>query len=307
MNSYNSLSQFTANYINQISTATYSVTSAGTISGSTPTEGVQLALSSNDQAFACLQNTLNGAFSSSLAHTVMTDSAVRSAFIQNTLNLLRTYGYTEANMDFEDMPAADRSAYNLLISDMAAALHSAGYKLIVSVPGKTSDSPTAAWSGTFEYAALGRAADAIQLMTYDQNGPWGAPGPVAGLPWVENVVKYAVSQIPSSKVMIGLPAYGYDWNTTTNTGHKAVMWKSIPNLIATTGAVPQYDSVQQSPWFTYTAAADGSKHTVWYENSTSIAAKSALVKKYALGGVSVWRLGMEDENFWKAVQTGMAP
>lgn len=307
MNSYNSLSHYTASYINQISTATYSVAANGTITGATPTEGVQLALNSKDQAFACLQNTVNGAFSSSLAHTIITDPALRAAFIQSTLNLLKTYGYTGANMDFEDMPAADRPYYNTLIQEMSVALHDAGYKLVVSVPGKTSDSPTAAWSGTFEYAALGRYADAIQLMTYDQNGPWGAPGPVSGLPWVENVVKYAVTQIPAAKVMIGLPAYGYDWNTTTNTGHKAVMWKSVPNLIATTGAVPQYDAVQQSPWFTYTAAADGSKHTVWYENSTSIAAKSALVKKYGLAGVSVWRLGMEDESFWKAVQTGMAP
>jgi spore germination protein len=307
MNSYNSLSQYTANYINQISTATYSVTASGSITGDTPTEGVQLANANNDQAFACIQNTVNGGFSSSLAHAILIDPALRAALIQNTVNLLRTYGYSGANMDFEDMPAADRPYYNALIQEMADALHPLGYKLVVSVPGKTSDSPTAAWSGTFDYAALGRSADAIQLMTYDQNGPWGAPGPVSGLPWVENVVKYAVTQIPSAKVMIGLPSYGYDWNTTTNTGHKAVTWKGTANLIATTGAVPQWDAYQQSPWFTYTASADGSKHTVWYENGASISAKTNLVKKYALRGVSVWRLGLEDESFWKAVQAGLAP
>lgn len=306
MNSYNSLSQFTASYINQISTATYSVTASGTITGATPTEGVNLAIANNDGAYACLQNVVNGAFDSNLAHTIISSSSLRQTFIQNTITLLRTYGYTGANMDFEDMPAADRPYYNALIQEMAAALKPLGYKLIVSVPGKTSDSPTASWSGTFDYAALGRAADAVQLMTYDQNGPWGAPGPVSGLPWVESVVKYAVTQIPSAKVMIGLPAYGYDWNTTTNTGHKAVIWKGIANLLSTTGAVPQWDAYNQSPWFSYTAA-DASKHIVWYENTASITAKTRLVKQYALGGVSVWRLGMEDESFWKAVQAGLAP
>lgn len=209
-------------------------------------------------------------------------------------------------MDFENMPAADRSLYTTMIQEMVNALHPLGYKVVVSAPAKTSDSPTSAWGGTFDYAALGKIADAIQLMSYDQNGPWGAPGPVSGLPWVENVVKYAVTQIPAAKILIGLPAYGYDWNTTAGTG-KAVMYKSAPNLIATTGAVPQWDAYQQSPWFTYTSTTDGSSHTVWYENSTSITAKAALVKKYSLGGISVWRLGMEDESFWKAAQSGMAP
>ena len=33
----------------------------------------------------------------------------------------------------------------------------------------------------FDYVAIGKVADLLQLMTYDQNGPdWSDPGPVAG-------------------------------------------------------------------------------------------------------------------------------
>jgi spore germination protein YaaH len=141
-------------------------------------------------------------------------------------------------------------------------------------------------------------------MTYDEHGSWGEPGPVASYPWVESVIKYALTTMPSSKILLGLPAYGYDWNTTTNTGNKAVTWKSIPNLISTTGAVAQWDSVAQSPYFYYTDST-GNNHTVWYENTQSITAKTKLVNTYNLGGIGMWRMGLEDVNFWTAVKSGL--
>ena len=54
-------------------------------------------------------------------------------------------------------------------------------------------------------------------MTYDQNGSWWTtPGPVAGKEWMRRALQYAVSAVPSTKILMGLPAYGYDWNLTKN-------------------------------------------------------------------------------------------
>jgi spore germination protein len=302
-NSYHSLSLYRS-YLNQISTMTFRATATGEITGTAPLDGLQLAASKKVKAYAALTNETASGFDKELAHAVLTDPAKRQKMVSQALALVKNNGYAGLNVDFENMYPTDRPYYTSFVQELATALHGSGLKLIVSAAAKASDSPTSNWFGAFDYAALGAAADQMQLMTYDENGPWAGPGSVAGCPWVESVIKYAVSQIPSTKILIGLPAYGYDWNTSAGTG-KAVAWKAIPSLLQTTGAAPQWDATKQSPYFTYTAA-DGSSHTVWYENTASIQAKTKLVSLYNLGGVSAWRMGLEDETFWKAVQSALA-
>jgi spore germination protein len=301
--SYNSLSNF-GNSMNAISTVTFSANSLGGIDGIAPSDGMTLASSKNIKSYAVIQNLTNGVFDGALAHNLLSSTALEQNVVNSAVALVKKYGYKGINIDFEDMQAADRPYYSKFVSDLSTALHNNGATLLLSTVAKTSDMPTAAWSGVYDYAALGAAADQVQIMTYDEHGPWGAPGSVAGMPWVTKVVQYATSVMPSSKVLIGLPAYGYDWNTTAGTG-KAVTWKNMPNLITTTGATPKWDATTQSPYFTYTAAGDGSQHTVWYENSQSIQAKTKLVNLYNLGGVSMWRMGLEDASFWQAVQAGL--
>jgi len=66
------------------------------------------------------------------------------------------------------------------------------------------------WSSAFDYAAIGKYADWVQIMTYDEHWSGGTPGPIASLPWVENVIKYAITVIPKEKILLGVAAYGYD-------------------------------------------------------------------------------------------------
>ncbi|WP_025026578.1 glycosyl hydrolase family 18 protein [Caldalkalibacillus mannanilyticus] len=303
-NSYNSLAQY-GDYMNQISMATFNVTATGTVTGDVPSDGVSLADSKNIKSYAAIHNIDNGNFSPQLAHHILSNVNLRTTTITNLLALVKNNGYIGVNMDFENMYASDRANYNQFIRELVNVFHAEGLKVMVSAPAKTADFPSSAWVGAFDYATLGQTADYIQLMTYDQNGSWSnVTGPVAGYNWVENVLKYAVSQIPSEKILMGLPAYGYDWNTTAGSGHKAVTWRNIPNILAATGATPQWDEASKSPYFHYTDSS-GHRHVVWYENELSILEKTKLVEKYQLGGVSVWRMGLEDESFWKAVELGL--
>lgn len=62
-----------------------------------------------------------------------------------------------------------------------------------------------------DYAALGENADAVFLMTYEWGYTYGPPMAVAPLDKVRQVVEYAVTRIPSEKLVLGIPNYGYDW------------------------------------------------------------------------------------------------
>ncbi|PWK05194.1 glycosyl hydrolase family 18 protein [Tumebacillus permanentifrigoris] len=303
--SLDSLLAFGGGFLNQMTTMTFAALPDGTIAGVAPQDGLQAAQSKNVKAYAALTNGKDG-FSPEVAHAILSDSAVRAKLVHNAVALLQQNGYGGLNVDFENMLPGDRANFTAFVTELATALHTDGRTVIISVMAKTSDSPTRDWVGTFDYAALGQVADQIQLMTYDEHGTWGEPGAVAGLPWVENVITYASAQIPPQKLLLGLPAYGYDWNTNNAKQNKAVTLKNIPALLQKTGAVQQWSAVEQSPYFTY-QADDGSTHHVWFENPESITAKTKLVPRNNLAGVAVWRMGFEDDAFWQAVKTGLEP
>ena len=165
------------------------------------------------------------------------------------------------------MDPADRAAFSQFIQALAKALHEQKLQLIISVPAKSADDPKDSWTGAFDYAALGQAADLIQVITYDETVSGWDPGPVAGLDWMTQSIRYAAGQIPPAKLLLGVPAYGRDWNLKTKQATD-VFWTDIPNLINTHHAQPTWDTTSASLTFDYTAAGDN--HRVWCENERGI-------------------------------------
>ncbi|GAE37434.1 glycosyl hydrolase family 18 protein [Halalkalibacter akibai] len=299
MNSYNNLTSYHS-YLNSIAVTAYDVTAKGTIEGFDAPEAVDFSKANSVTPYVTIQNK----FDPAMTNIILSNPSLRATTIQNMLELVRVKGYEGINLNFENMYASDRANFNQFVKELVEVFHAHDYPVIVSVPAKTADFPTWAWSGTFEYRTIGELADYVQIMTYDQHGSWGEPGPVAGLNWVENVLRYATNEIPADKILIGLPAYAYDWNLDQPSRNRAITWKQVKTLLNTTGASVKWDNAAQSPFFQYTDG-NGERHTVWFENESSITLKTELVHKYQLGGVSTWRMGQEDESFWNAVQQGL--
>lgn len=288
--------------LNEIATDTFGVDDQGSISGYAPQAALKVAHSRGMLTFATVSNFGASDFSPHIAHLVLTVPKVRARAIQSMLRLVKDSGYSGVNIDFEAIPRTDRDAFSSFVRTVSRRMHAAGYLNVVSIPAELKDDRYDSWTGAFDFKALGEAVDIFQLMTYDENGPWGPTGPVAGLDWVEACVRFTVTVVPPGKISLGIPAYGYDWNLKAGTG-KQVHWKDIPALIASTGATPQWDTATSSPFFSY-QTEKGAHHVVWYEDATSIPLKSALVLTYNLAGVSVFALGFEDQSFWDAVHAG---
>ncbi|SLJ88519.1 MULTISPECIES: glycosyl hydrolase family 18 protein [unclassified Paenibacillus] len=290
-------------YLTQVSTDSFTFDSKGKIVGSAPKEAISFANKKNIETFAAVSNWQGDYFNAALAHKIVGDSKVRKEAIKSILNLVKTNHYKGINIDFENIEAKDRKAFSSFIGEISQTLRPKGYLTMVSVPAEFENDPTNSWSGAFDYKELGKHADYIQVMTYDQNGPWGPSGPVAGKDWMEAAIQYTISEIPLQKVIIGVPAYGYNWNETKKNGD-IIALKDIPALIASTGAKPEWDESSSSISLRY-QADDGSKHVVWYENAASIQEKTHLTIKYNLAGISIWSMGTEDSGFWQAISAGL--
>jgi spore germination protein YaaH len=142
-------------------------------------------------------------------------------------------------------------------------------------------------------------------MTYDEHGPWGEPGPVSGVDWVEACLCFSTGLVDPSRLLIGLPAYGYDWDLTASDPENGiysaeyVSWRDFPFIESQLGVTGHWDASSQSPYLYYTR--DGHEHVLWYEVPMSIAYKLALIAQYQLAGLSVWALGLEDIHFWQGI------
>jgi spore germination protein YaaH len=211
--------------------------------------------------------------------------------------LVQRNGYAGIDIDYEDLHAADRQAFTSFITRLAAALHARGKVLSVAVFAKTSNAGTDPRNLAQDYAAIGRVADQVRLMGYDYHWASSPPGPVAPVSWMRAVLHYAKTQIPSSKIILGVPLYGYDWSG----GHAAgISWLQALRLSRQYHAAPHYDTTSQAPWFSYTDTA-GARHTVWYENAASSRAKFGVAQGAGIGGVYLWMFGYEDTATWSAL------
>lgn len=251
-------------------------------------KGQSLAQASNIPVYALIFSDDPEILSKALA-----SQSSRSTLVGQIIDVALNRGYEGVNLDFERLKAQDRDRFVSFVQELAGNLHSLGLNLSLSVPAKSHDEFS--WTKGYDYAALGKWADKMIIMAYDQHYSGSAPGPVAGLPWVESVVKYAASQVESSKIVLGIGLYGYDWPS----GQKG---KTVD--LAQVRSLPQHElgwsEEHYAPYLFYTAG-DGVRHEVWFENQKSITAKLELVKKYNLAGIALWRLGLIPAEVWEVV------
>jgi spore germination protein YaaH len=62
-----------------------------------------------------------------------------------------------------------------------------------------------------------------------------------------------------------------------------------------------WDDSSKSPYFNYTGT-DGISHSVWFENAQSIGYKLDLVNSSGIDGISIWRLGLENADYWNMIK-----
>lgn len=292
-------------YINSIATDTFAFNENGNIIGDSPENQLALAKKYNIKTWAVISNYSEAIqdFDGDLASKVMKNATIKKRFASQLVKLAKEHGYHGVNIDFEAVFPNERADYSSFIQYVADTLKKEQIQTMVSVPAKSADDQEDEWSWPYDYAKIGRAADYVQVMTYDEHGSWSEPGSVASMGWITSSLDFAVQEIRADKVVMGIPAYGYDWDETNQENNTMKQWNEIQSLIKETGARPVYDKQTASMTFSY-VDQKGHQHVVWYENEDTVEMKSRLSVEYQIAGVSVYALGHESESFWQAVQKG---
>ena len=246
-----------------------------------------------------LSNFSGSQFNPFIMHNILVQANVQTNLLSNLVALLVTYNLDGVNLDLENMFAADRNLFSVFVAKLAKVLRQLGKLVTVSVPAKLQDDLQAAWRGAFDYAALGNVVDRVVLMTYEEHWAASEPGPVASTPWVNGVLAYATALIDPSKLLLGLPLYGYDWPLGQARGNTVTHTQAL-GLANRTGATINWDTVMQSPYFNY-RDAQGRQHEVWFENVQSVQTKIELGQSYHIAGFAVWAMQLSFPQFWQYI------
>lgn len=249
-------------------------------------------------------NLENDQFSSELGSIILNDQAIQNRFLENIISQAKRLNFRDIHFDMEFLKPEDREAYNAFLRKAANRIHQEGFLLSTALAPKTSATQTGAWYTAHDYKVHGEVTDFVIIMTYEWGYSGGPPMAVSPIGPVRQVLEYAITEMPASKIMMGQNLYGYDWTLPYVAGGpyaRALSPQAAIDLARNRGVAIQYDYRVQAPHFDYIDDS-GKSHKVWFEDARSIQAKFNLIKELGLRGISYWKLGLPFPQNWLLIQ-----
>jgi len=249
---------------------------------------------------------------------VRDDEAV-ARFAGELADYVKAWDLDGINLDFENMNPEDTDRFTAMVARCRQEMPDTTLSVCVTVPvGKNSQS----WYQSYDRRALARHCDYIAVMAYDGHKE-GQVAPVAGLDWVRMRQETLLCEVPSNRVLLGIPVHGvafvqepgaenaYDKRLT-------VSYPQLEHLLASDELVVGEERFRVAQWekkgerdevtgIAVYAFADeaGNTVTLMLEDETSLADKIALVEEYSLGGIAVWQKRGGADSWWDAMNETM--
>ncbi|MFB6469579.1 glycosyl hydrolase family 18 protein [Cytobacillus sp. Hz8] len=246
-----------------------------------------------------ITNQENDQFNDQLGRILLNDMTIQNRFLENIVSTAKKYGFRDIHFDFEYLRPEDREAYVQFLRKAKTRFQREGWLLSVALAPKTSAGQKGKWYEAHDYRAIGQIVDFVVIMTYEWGYSGGPAMAVSPIDQVRNVLEYAVTEMPASKILMGQNLYGYDWTLPFVQGSvaRAVSPQQAIQLAATHNVPISYDSTAEAPHFNY-VDDNGRRHEVWFEDARSIQAKFNLIKELGLRGMSYWKLGLSFPQNW---------
>lgn len=230
--------------------------------------------------------------------------------VSDVAPIMREHGFTDLNLDIESFTKATeatRSAYTAFVREVKDEMEKEDLgTLTVELTPKSPVEPH-----FIDVSEIGEIADYVVLMAYDYHYVFSdVAGPVAPVSGggkiyeydVETALRQTLRFVPPSKVILGIPLYGYEWETLVETPGAPVIprsWATATHkrieetLKDCVDCRQSYDLVSREPSLIFPGETEGHFQQIFYENEQSLSEKMELAKRYKLGGTAFWALGYE--------------
>lgn len=253
--------------------------------------------------------------------TFLGSEKAQDNFIVSLDSVLLSYPFSGINIDVEYVgtpPTQTRNQFTAFIKKLRAHLSAKYDHVNLSTDVYASAANT---QNIWDIEKIAPELDYIIIMAYDfhrRSSPQA--GPVAPLfggnkLWDSDInshLKEFLKIAPASKLLLGIPFYGYEWQTTSrdaqshtfpDTGSTA-SYERVLSLLAERekyDVQEHWNDAALSPYLSY--LQDDAIYVIYYENSRSISYKLDYVNQLNLGGIAIWALGYEGDSreLWDVV------
>ena len=214
--------------------------------------------------------------------------------------LAEVYDLAGYNIDFECMKQKDAPLFTDFIRDIATPLHDIGKELSVDIT--VYNKGASIWSLCYDRKGLSVWADYQVVMGYDETPQASRyAGSVSSYPWLESGIKRLLQDIPSEKLILGLPFYTRVWKGNPGYVTSGVLTiKYSDDFIKNHHLKPYWDKTLRQHVASWTE--DGVKKQVWLEDEDSLSEKMKLGKSYQLAGYAFWRHGFESDTIYEKLE-----
>ena len=235
--------------------------------------------------------------------------------------IMQQYGFTDLNLDIEQASDATPSARISFINFVQEVKNQLVAQKLGTLTLDMSATSFVKDTNLSDPKSLAQVADKVILMAYDYHysgsyvtGPV-APGEGAGVVSefdTETAVAKALEIMPAEKLILGIPLYGYEWETINDTPRSAVIPHSgliISNqraedfLASCATCSAEFDDTDKEVHIIYKDQTTGTYHQIFYPDGQSTEYKVSLANKNSLGGIAIWALGYEGQTILSPLQS----
>jgi len=261
--------------------------------------------------------------------SILNSDANRENAIDTVMRVVRDKQFDGINIDFEYMGYPNqttRDNFTKFVTDLSAKCKLSHDKCEMSLD-VFADS--AVKGRLYDLSGIAKVVDLVIVMAYDFYRPSSLQaGPVAPLRGkctnstrcldydVITSIGDITKLVPPSKIILGVPFYGYEWQTVDTqflartypqTGQTAT-YKRVRELLDNnqeSSLSATWSGTTFTPYLSY--SKNGKTYQIHYENDNSLKLKIEFVHQAKLAGLAIWALGYElpYTNLWLTIDNSL--
>lgn len=234
--------------------------------------------------------------------------------------IMKQYGFSDLNIDVEPTGTASSSSavnYTSFVSEVSKQIknNNLGSVSIDMIPVDFIRNDHMARPSEIE-----KYVDTMIIMAYDFHSPGSfVTGPVAPIYGAGTVAEFdtqvtvnaALRVADASKILLGIPFYGYSWETIEDEPRSAIVPssaiiesnKDLEDFLAKCATCEsKFDDLGQESYLIYKNQDSGTFQQIFYPDERSVTSKINFIKGNNLGGVAIWALGYEGSKILNPIQ-----
>ena|SRR3984957_11951978 len=230
--------------------------------------------------------------------------------ITDIVPLMKTYHFQDLNLDIEDSAAPSQAQQTNFVQFIKTIKEQMDERKLGTLTVEVTPNDLI-FPNLINLQTVAPYVDNIVIMAYDYHASvssvTGAVAPLNGAGVdseydVTTAVEKALQMAPSEKIILGMPLYGYEWQTLSTAIHSAI----IPGTALTasnnrmqsflsscTTCSTFFDNESQEEFVVYQDQSSGTYHQFYFPTQQTVESTINLANEKQLSGVALWALGYE--------------